>query len=566
MKYPITPDYLTELPDWIVLLYEELDDRIIEELCNRLGEYGQLTGTDLERIRILQRRGLQLTQILQIIQEVNNIADAEFRRVMDQVVADNQRYYDQVMSATKIMEEAYQKEALQMEVEAISQQMQEYFGSVTGSLGFAVQDGANIRVMGIGAAYQQVLNAAEMDVYSGFKTADQAVREAVKKLSDSGVQWVDYKSGHHNRVDVAVRRAVQTGASQITAKYSDHYAQELGTPYVEVSAHRGARDKDGKTPWANHKAWQGKVYSLDSEAQLYPSVYAVCGLGEVDGLVGANCRHMYYPWLEGISERNYTDEELKNIDGDPIKFEGKEYNAYAATQKQRQLETEMRKLKREMIGYQAAGDQEAYTAAAVRLGRVENYYRIFSKEAGLPMQLNRAQVQEFGSSQIRQAASTAEAVYREWAGGINARTSIKTLAEYYNVRYNDSPRYELLQTYASSIKRGYMSPLVGFGMYEQYHATVERELVGVKVGAATITGQTDHFLERVFGCMKDPKTGKPRNGTALKDVIDCIKNPKEILPIEQGKNGRSFVVVGNRAKVSINPDTGELIQTNRWRR
>ena len=394
-KYPITPEYLTELPDNIVALYEELDDRIIEELCRRLGEYGQLTGTDLERIRILQRRGLQLAQILKLIQEVNEIADAEFQRVLDQVVADNQRYYDDLHSAAQVMEAAYQREALEGEVRAVSQQMQEYFGSVTGSLGFAVQDGANVRVMGIGAAYQQVLNAAELDVYSGFKTADQAVREAVKKLSDSGVQWVEYKSGHHNRVDVAVRRAVQTGASQITAKYSDHYAQELGTPYVEVSAHRGARDKDGKTPWANHKAWQGKVYSLDPEAQLYPSVYAVCGLGEVAGLVGANCRHMYYPWLEGISERTYSDEYLENIDGDPITFEGKEYNAYAATQKQRQMETEMRKLKREMIGYQAAGDQEAYDVAGARLRRVEEYYRKFSMASGLPMQLNRAQVEGF---------------------------------------------------------------------------------------------------------------------------------------------------------------------------
>ena len=35
-----------------------------------------------------------------------------------------------------------------------------------------------------------------------------------------------------------------------------------------------------------------------------------------------------------------------------------------------------------------------------------------------------------------------------------------------------------------------------------------------------ITGQTGHFLERVFGTMIDPKTGLPRSGVAL--VVDVI--------------------------------------------
>ena len=417
VKYPITPDYLTTVPDPLVDLYNELDERIIEELCRRLGEYNQLTGTDLERIRILQRRGIELSQILKLIQETNELGDEVFKRVLDQVVADNQQYYDDIEDAAQIMQAEYQREALDGEIRAVSQQMQTYFGSVTGSLGFAVKDGANVQVMGIDAAYQKVLNDAALDVYSGFKSAQEAIREATNKLADSGTQWIEYKSGHHNRIDVAVRRAVQTGASQITAKYSDHYAEEMGTSLVEVSAHRGARDKDGKTPWANHKAWQGRVYSLDTtatqegEAQegesKYKSVYDVCGLGKVDGLVGANCRHMYYPFLEGISERTYTDEELENIDGDPIKFEGKEYNAYAATQKQRQLETEMRRLKRRMIGAKAEGDQTGYDLSAARFKRVEQYYKKFSRAAGLALQLDRAQVPEFTPADYREAIKAA---------------------------------------------------------------------------------------------------------------------------------------------------------------
>lgn len=406
MKYPITPDYLTTVPDPIVDLYNELDERIIEALCERLRSYGQLTGTDLENIRILQRRGIDLDEILRLIQETNELGDKAFQRVLDQVVADNQQYYDYLVDAAQIMRAEYQREALEAEIGAIKAQMQTYFGSVTGSLGFAVKDGAQVRLMGIDQAYQKVLNDAELDVYSGFKTAQDAIADAVGKLADSGTQWIEYKSGHHNRIDVAVRRAVQTGASQITAQYSKHYAQEMDTPYVEVSAHRGARDKDGKTPWANHKKWQGRVYSLDAEkGPKYLSVYAVCGLDEVDGLVGANCRHMYYPFLDGISTRTYTDEELANIDGDPITFEGRKYNAYDATQMQRRLETEMRRLKRRMIGFK--GDTGRYTAAAVRFRRVEQYYKKFSRAAGLALQLDRAQVPEFTPADYREAIKAA---------------------------------------------------------------------------------------------------------------------------------------------------------------
>ena len=34
----------------------------------------------------------------------------------------------------------------------------------------------------------------------------------------------------------------------------------LETDLVEVTAHSGARDKDGPNGWENHKKWQGRVY------------------------------------------------------------------------------------------------------------------------------------------------------------------------------------------------------------------------------------------------------------------------------------------------------------------
>ena len=147
--------------------------------------------------------------------------------------------------------------------------------------------------------------------------------------------------------------------------------------------------------------------------------------------------------------------------------------------------------------------------------------------------------------------------------GINER--IKSLANYYDVKYNDSPRYELLQTYASSVSKGKLSPIAGFDLYEDYHAEIESELVGKTVNGVTITGQSKHFLERVFGCMQDPKTGLPRSGAEIGDVIAAVDSPIRTDPIKRSRDGRkSIAVYSSKAKVTINPDTGQLIQTNRW--
>ena len=107
------------------------------------------------------------------------------------------------------------------------------------------------------------------------------------------------------------------------------------------------------------------------------------------GIGGANCRHSYWPFIEGVSERTYTDKELENIDPPPIEFEGRRYTAYEATQKQRQIERTIRKQKRLKTAFQEAGLKEDAQAANIRLRRLNEKYRQFSKAAGLPEQRER---------------------------------------------------------------------------------------------------------------------------------------------------------------------------------
>ena len=104
-------------------------------------------------------------------------------------------------------------------------------------------------------------------------------------------------------------------------------------------------------------------------------------------------RHTFYPFVEGVSERTYTDEQLDHIDdGLGCTFDGKNYTAYESTQEQRKVERTIRKLKREKAAYNAAGLTDEEQAVNIKLRRLNAKYKAFSKAAGLPEQRERMKV------------------------------------------------------------------------------------------------------------------------------------------------------------------------------
>lgn len=408
MKYPITPDFIQALPYEICNLYQRLEDFILTDICERVSSSG-MTQTAIEYIRELQRKGYDYTAINQYIKKTLKLSDTEFDKLWNIAIQYNQQYYDTLIDDNLLLGDNYNETLFVQEIEAIKRQTQDALTNITQSMGFAYHaaDGS-VKVDNVGKMYQRILDDAAIRVHSG-QSYNEAIADATKQLTDSGLQYVDYESGWHNRVDVAARRAIMTGVTQLSSKYSEQNAERLDTPYFEVTAHRGARDGVGKTPWASHKAWQGKVYSIHT-GDKYPSIYAVCGLGEVDGLCGANCRHLYYPFVDGVSERAYTDEELENIDPPPFEFEGKTYTFYEATQKQRQVETALRRVKREMTAAKSLGDDDTYTAKAVRYRRLNDEYDKFTKAAGLRSQKERGNIPEFGTKEGEEAEKAASSV------------------------------------------------------------------------------------------------------------------------------------------------------------
>ena len=403
-RYPFTPELLDALPEDLAELFRELELVLLDEICSRLKVAAELNEVTVQDIKALRAHGIDLKKIKKAIQKATGISEQKLNKLLDDVVERNQQYYTNVIDLAHIT----QPETL-VSIEdtwAIYQQTKRDLRNITQSMGFLVDAGRTM--LPPAKAYQWALDNAVMQVQSGAINYKQAIKAAVKQLADSGLKVVDYESGHRDQIDVAARRAVMTGVSQICAKYTEQSAEYLETPYFEVSAHSGARDKPGPSPWSSHKDWQGKVYSIHI-GDIYPSIYDVCGLGAVDGLEGANCRHRRYPWVEGVSERTYTDEKLQHIDdGLGCEYDGKKYTAYEATQMQRRIERTIRKQKRLKNAYEAAGLTGDATTANIKLRRLNAKYKEFSKAAGLPEQRERLKVL-YGDEKSEAAAQALKA-------------------------------------------------------------------------------------------------------------------------------------------------------------
>lgn len=385
-RYPFTPELLDALPGELAELFRALEITLLDEICSRLKLADQLNEVTVQDIQALRSHGIDLKSIEEAISKTAGIGKQKLNSLLNDVAERNQKYYTEVIDLAHVTQPETLVDAAT--VDAIKRQTHDTFRNLTDSMGFLVGN----TMLKPARAYQWALDNAEMQIQSGAISYNQAIKTAVKQLADSGLKIVDYESGHRDQIDVAARRAVMTGVNQICAKYTEQSAEYLETPYFEVSAHAGARDKPGPSPWSSHKDWQGKVYSIRA-GDIYPSIYEVCGLGAVDGLEGANCRHRRNVWVEGVSERTYTDEQLAHIDDDlGCEFDGKEYTAYEATQMQRRVERQIIKQKRFVTAYKASGQMNEYHAAKAKLTRLNSKYKAFSEAAKLPLQWERTKV------------------------------------------------------------------------------------------------------------------------------------------------------------------------------
>ena len=358
-------------------IFSELEIRIMSDIVRRIKENGVSTASADWQISRLQQLGMSEKQIRTWIQKALEASDKE----MDHIFSDEayREYYGHARAykLADLQQIPFEQNTfLQQLLEVTKQRLESEYRNIAGSMGFAIRDPATgkIRSAPLMEYYRSTLDNAVMDIHSGAFDYNTVLRRTINQMTASGIRYIEYDSGHRDRVNVAVRRAVLTGFRQVQGKLNEQVAADLNTDQYEVSYHVGARP--------THQSWQGKVWSMQQLKE-------VCGLGEITGLCGINCYHTYRVFSPG-SVRTYTDKQLAEMvkeENTPKEYNGKQYATYEALQQQRKMERGMRAQRQriKLLEEGGADEQEIILAKAKYQGQMQTY-KDFSEKMGLPEQ------------------------------------------------------------------------------------------------------------------------------------------------------------------------------------
>ena len=148
--------------------------------------------------------------------------------------------------------------------------------------------------------------------------------------------------------------------------------------------------------------------------------------------------------------------------------------------------------------------------------------------------------------------------YEEWERYVASlgNNAPQTFENFRNIKYSEA--WDDFQYYSNAIDAGDLSPLASFDLYQHKSNEIDQLLVGkVAANGIRITGKSKHCIVRLIGSVS-----QRRSGVNTFDMLDTICNPLRIDPVTYNSNGKSQRFIGRNAVVTINPDTGSIIQVN----
>ena len=397
----LSPQYLDKLPEPVIKLMSELQDEIISDICRRITKANFLTPTAEWQLIKANQLTLSSQEVKKRIAQKLKVQEKTVKELYTDAVktaiAEDRQIYEFALDDGILSENYREKLTNYTRSKAFSNALNRGLKNTNGLM----RNLTNSAAAAANSQLAEALDLAYLKVTSGAFTPEQAVFDAVKKLGADGLKAVKYPSGHTDQLDVAVRRAIVTAVGKTCGDMQLDLAKEMDSRLVEVDSHLGARP--------SHAEWQGQVYSLDKDDPKYPYFYDATGYGTGEGLCGWNCRHSFYPYFEGLSERasipDFTQEENARV--------------YEDTQKQRSYERAIRKSKRELAaldGARSATDDPAlkekldreFARKSATLKNREANLNEHLKNTGLLPDSSRVRVDGFNRSVSQKAVHAAK--------------------------------------------------------------------------------------------------------------------------------------------------------------
>lgn len=333
----INPTQLNVYIEPIIDIYGALEEEIFEMVAKRLK-----TSIDLSQDNVLDWQIDKMNQLRMInkdtisaLSKTTGKAEKDIRKVINDIGINTIKSVDYELS------DIYDPLAMPSDIDRI---LETYTRQSFSNLNNLVNQSLIDTTFGRGTVsrmYQRIVEETTAKVLTGIKTTNQAITETIVEWSRQGLDtgFVD-KSGRVWSLESYARSLIRSTAS---TTYNEQRMSRMGEYGVDLVLVSSLSD-----PRKTCSYCQGKVLSLkpiNENNSKYPSVYEF-DYQEPAGLRGINCRHQFFPYIEGVNTNNQPQFSKEEMD------EGREER-----QKQRYHERQIRDAKKAKKIAEATGDE-----------------------------------------------------------------------------------------------------------------------------------------------------------------------------------------------------------------
>ncbi|MHC5523334.1 phage minor capsid protein [Ligilactobacillus saerimneri] len=350
--------------DQLANMYANLESRIFTEIIQVLqkGKQQDVTAENVIewQAQQLAKAGLLVKKVIQIMAEYDQLDPAYIEQVLQQ---DGYQIVDETTA---------ELEKLGKKAPEVSSNANNLLDSLVNQTRQTLDNTVNQRLLtrninqnAAVRTYQSILKKSTIETVTGLKTHEQAIKDAIYKQIDEGIPVLKDRAGRTWSLEAYTRMVLTTTANRAYNDARTKRMQEMGQNLCVMTAHPNSRPACAYI--------QGKVVNIvpDDSPDYNPKYDTIYnhGYGTPAGTLGINCRHVLFPFEEGVNVNHQPQYDPKEA----IKNGNLQ-------QRQRAFERSIRNYKKRLNAAEMLGDDETATKIKTLIAGRQKQLREFIKD------------------------------------------------------------------------------------------------------------------------------------------------------------------------------------------
>ena len=417
----LSDEVLEKVIERLVERIEQGNTYVLKKIGNNIKRIGSLTPTQAEQLAQVLKYGGDYDKIVKKLAEITELNVKDIYKIFEEVAKSDYQFAKKFYQYRNKKFIPYEQNmALRNQIRALANITAQTYVNISNTrvLGFGTQDAkGNIIFKGLKQVYEETIDKAVLSVAQGKTTFQEEMANTIRELGGSGLKTISNKTyidkegnvKHYvRRLDSSVKMNMKDALRNLHNEEQKIFGNEFNSDGVEISVHLN--------PAPDHEEVQGRQFSniefdkfqndidaVDYKGKLFPSEYEGHDRRSISEY---NCYHYTFAIVLGVSEPEYSDEQLQEIianNNKGFEYEGKHYTNYEGTQLQRQLESKIREQKDIQIMAKESGNMELVGESQKNISVLAKKYKELSQASGLPTKMQRLRVSGYKRINVKKA-------------------------------------------------------------------------------------------------------------------------------------------------------------------